>query len=143
MQFMGTITATWVRAVREQRPESVVFRELSDAIRALDIVESYKTDLHARNWGARDLVISLHAEWVLYLDGKRRTFDEISAIASAEESAVAHLGTGAMNDARISAHNRTCGRFEWRGTGKPFYTNEEPALLRTPSLPQPAATSGV
>lgn len=143
MTFMGTIAATWARAVREQRPENEVFKELSDAISKLDVTPMQRADLSTRNWGARDLVVALHAEWVLYLDGKRRTFDEISAIANAEEKAVEHLGIGAMNDARISVHNRTCGRFEWRGTGKPFYDRSEPALLATPSLPQPSDTDAV
>lgn len=108
MQFMRTITATWSRAVREQRPHSATFAELSDAIKALDIVESYKADLHARNWGARDLVEALHAEWCLYLDGKR--------IASSSECP-------------RDRYNELCGRFEWRGTGRPFYDNKDPQPL--------------
>ncbi len=116
LDFMRTITATWARAVREQRPHGETFRELSERIGALDIVESYRADLQARNWAARDLVEALHAEWCLYLDGKR--------IASSSECP-------------LDRFPDLCGRFEWRGTGKPFYTDEEPALL------QPERASGV
>lgn len=109
LQFMRTITAEWARAVREQRPHSDTFHELSERIRALDILPTYRADLHARNWGARDLVESLHAEWTLYLDGKR--------LASS-------------SDCPIDRFDDLRGRFEWRGTGKPFYKNEEPRLLK-------------
>lgn len=111
MQFMGTITAAWARAVREQRPSQATHKELSDAINALDIAASYKADLHSRNWGARNVVEALHAEWCLYLDGKRTTSAECFAL-------------GRTND--------LCGRFEWRGTGRPFYDDKEPALCQKP-----------
>lgn len=110
MSFMRTIAARWARAVREQHPAQAVFAEISDQIKALDIAETYKADLSARNWGARDIVEALHAEWCLYLDGKRTTSAEAFTL-------------GRTDDLR--------GRFEWRGTGKPFYDNAEPALLST------------
>jgi hypothetical protein len=124
MQFTHTITATWSRAVREQRPAGEAFKELSDAIHALDISASYKADLSARNWGARDLVEALHAEWVLYLDGKPTTREERSQLS-------------------LDRYAELRGRFEWRGTGKPFYDDTEPALLATPSLPQPTDATSV
>jgi hypothetical protein len=110
MQFMRTITATWANAVRNQRPLNATFAQLSDAIRALDILPSYRDDLRARNWGARDIVEALHAEWCLYLDGNR--------LASSTECP-------------LDRYPDLRGRFEYRGTGKPFYDNSEPALLRT------------
>lgn len=120
---MRTITAEWARAVREHRPHTIVFRELSDRIKALDVIPTYRADLSARNWAARDLVEATHAEWCLYLDGKR--------IASSSE-----CPRHRFNDLR--------GRFEWRGTGKPFYRDEEPELLSaTRTLPQPERASGV
>lgn len=118
MQFIRTITATWARAVREQRPESETFKELSDAIKALDILPTYKADLRARNWGARDLVESLHAEWVLYLDGKPTTREERSLLSP-------------------ERYAELCGRFEYRGTGKPFYDRAEPVRINTQTQPQP------
>jgi hypothetical protein len=108
LQFMRTITAEWARTVREQRPHADTFKALSDRIHALDILPTYKADLSTRNWGARDLVEALHAEWCLYLDGKR--------LASSSE-----CPPDRFDDLR--------GRFEWRGTGKPFYDNAEPAPL--------------
>lgn len=124
MQFMRTITVTWARAVREQRPENETFKELSDAISALDIAASYKSDLCNRNWGARDLVEALHAEWVLYLDGKPTTREERSQLS-------------------LDEYKRLRGRFEYRGTGKPFYDRSEPALLATLSLTQPSDTDNL
>lgn len=109
LAFQRTITATWARAVREQRPHTEVFNELSDKIRALDVIPSYREDLRARNWAARDLVEALHAEWCLYLDGKRTTSSEAFA---------------------LGRHDDLRGRFEWRGTGKPFYDAADPALLK-------------
>jgi hypothetical protein len=110
MQFQRTITATWARAIREQLPAQQVFSDLSTQIKALDITVSCKADLHARNWGARDLTGAMHAEWCLYLDGKR--------LASSAE-----CPRDRYNDLR--------GRFEYRGTGKPYYTGEQPSLLNT------------
>lgn len=109
LDFMRTITAEWARAVREQRPHEVVFRELSDRISALDVILSYREDLRARNWAARDLVEATHAVWRLYLDGKQ--------LASS-------------SDCPLDRYSDLRGRFEWRGTDKPFYRDEEPQLLR-------------
>lgn len=123
LQFMCTITAEWSRAVREHRPHSVVFRELSERINALDVIPSYRADLSARNWAARDLVEALHAEWCLYLDGKRTTSAECFALGRTRD---------------------LCGRFEWRGTGIPFYDDKDPQPLETtPTLPQPQQPDGV
>lgn len=108
MQFQRTITATWRDAIRYQHPTQQVFAKLSEQIHALDITAECMRDLSARNWGARDLVESEHAEWCLYLDGKRSTSSEAFA---------------------LGRHNDLCGRFEYRGTGKPFYTSGDPEPL--------------
>ncbi len=110
MQFQHTITATWKRAAQEQQPTQQVFSRLSDAIKALDVTNECKRDLSARNWGARDLTESVHAEWCLYLDGKR--------IASSTECP-------------RDRYNDLHGRFEWRGTGKPYYSDDDPQPLTT------------
>lgn len=109
LDFIRTITATWARAVREQRPFTATMQELQAKIHALDIQPTLRADLTARNWGARDLVEATHAVWRLYLDGKQ--------LASS-------------SDCPRDRYNDLRGRFEWRGTDKPFYDDAEPQLLR-------------
>ena len=111
MAMQSEITSEWSRAIREQLPTQAHFARVSERIRNADLTSEMKRDLASRNWGARDLVERTHAVWVLYYDGKPTTAEERSALY--------------MSD----AHKLLRGRFEWRGTGKPFYDDAEPALL--------------
>jgi hypothetical protein len=111
MTMQSEITSEWSRAIRDQMPTQAHFARVSEWIRNADLTLEMKRDLASRNWGARDLVERTHAEWVLYYDGKRTTSEERATLYTSD------------------AHKLLRGRFEWRGTGKPFFDNAEPALL--------------
>lgn len=111
MAFQREISSIWHAAIRNAKPTQVVFSSVSERIKTLDVTAECKRDLHARNWGARDLCEREHAEWVLYYDGKPTTPEQRTQL----------YADGRHKDLR--------GRFEWRGTGKPYYDAEDPQLL--------------
>ena len=100
------IAGEYACAVESQEPIGETFARCLAFIASADVTVSDRASLRAANWASRDLVECLHAEWCLYI-GEERVNGQ----------------SDRYSDPMLA------GRFEWRGTGKPFYDRAEPELL--------------
>jgi hypothetical protein len=87
------------------------FQDALARIREIEWPPSLDTELRQHNWSLRDFLWQTQAVWVLYLDGKPTTSDEISK---------------ARENGDTTAWGRVCGRHEWRNhPGKTFTETNE------------------